>query len=106
MANRMTIFLFQNGAGVHVRDRNNDTPLMCAIEFGHEEVIEALIECGAHLQVKQQHLKLDKSSFKRPLIIINEVDEDVILTDKMDANTKIYWFNLDTFTVTVYNIKK
>lgn len=34
-----------------MRDRNNDTPLMCAIEFGHDEVIKALIECGAHIQV-------------------------------------------------------
>jgi lysophospholipase len=47
----MVQYLMKNGAGVHVRDRNNDTPLMNAIEFGHEKVIDALVECGAHIQV-------------------------------------------------------
>ena len=58
-------FWLQNGAGVHVRDRNNDTPLMCAIEFGHTDVILALVECGAHIQVT-------KMDIKRIILIVNK----------------------------------
>ena len=46
-----------------MRDRNNDTPLMCAIEFGHTDVILALVECGAHIQVT-------KTVIKRIILII------------------------------------
>ena len=28
-------FLMKQGAGIHMRDRNNDTPLLCAIKSGH-----------------------------------------------------------------------
>jgi ankyrin repeat protein len=59
----------QNGAGVHVRDRNNDTPLMCAVEFGHEDVVKALVECGAHIQVTvRSSLRLCKVTALDPIL--------------------------------------
>ena len=41
----------RNGAGIHVRDRNNETPLMCAINADQRTTIMALRACGAHLQM-------------------------------------------------------
>ena len=45
-------YLMRHGAGIHVRDRNNNTPLMCAINADQRATIQALRACGAHLQVK------------------------------------------------------
>ena len=47
------------GCSVHARDRNNQSPLVCAIEAGHEEVIKVLVECGAHLTAKGEGEKLN-----------------------------------------------
>ena len=44
-------YLMRSGAGVHVRDRNNHTPLICAIEAEQKDTIRALRLCGAHLQM-------------------------------------------------------
>jgi ankyrin repeat protein len=44
-------YLMRHGAGIHVRDRNNETPLMCAINGGQKDTIRALRACGAHLQM-------------------------------------------------------
>ena len=46
------VYLMKHGAGIHVRDRNNNTPLMCAINADQRATIQALRACGAHLQVK------------------------------------------------------
>ena len=45
----MTKFLLERGALVHKRDRNNDTPLVCAITGGNVAVVRLLVEVGAHL---------------------------------------------------------
>ena len=39
---RVTVveYLMRNGAGIHVRDRNNDTPLMCAINADQRAIIK------------------------------------------------------------------
>ncbi|XP_066993710.2 L-asparaginase 1 [Anabrus simplex] len=42
-------YLLSNGASVHAKDRYKRTPLMDAINFDHHDVIELLIECGAHI---------------------------------------------------------
>lgn len=55
----------RSGAGVHVRDRNNDTPLMCAIQGEQKETIRALRTCGAHLQMSQIELGEKLSSLAR-----------------------------------------
>ncbi len=44
-------YLMRQGAGVHVKDRNNNTPLMCAIDGEQNDTIRALRACGAHLQL-------------------------------------------------------
>ena len=44
-------YLLKKGAGIHVRDRNNDTPLMCAIKARQRDSIRVLRMCGAHLQL-------------------------------------------------------
>ena len=43
---RVTVveYLMRNGAGIHVRDRNNDTPLMCAINADQRATIKGLLE--------------------------------------------------------------
>ena len=33
----------RNGAGIHVRDRNNDTPLMCAINADQRATIKGTL---------------------------------------------------------------
>ena len=45
----VTEYLMKSGAGVHLKDRNNDTPLLCAIKGCHRDVVRSLIACGAHL---------------------------------------------------------
>ena len=45
----MTKFLLERGALVHKRERNNDTPLVCAITGGNVAVVRLLVEVGAHL---------------------------------------------------------
>ena len=42
---RVTVveYLMRNGAGIHVRDRNNDTPLMCAINADQRATIKGLL---------------------------------------------------------------
>ena len=37
-------WLLEQGARVHARDRNNDTPLMSAVNGGHEEVRIAILQ--------------------------------------------------------------
>lgn len=49
-------YLMRHGAGIHVRDRNNDTPLMCAINAEQKDTIRALRACGAHLQLSPLEL--------------------------------------------------
>ncbi len=44
-------YLLRHGAGVHVRDRSNETPLMCAINERQRDTIRTLRACGAHLQL-------------------------------------------------------
>ncbi|XP_026668297.1 uncharacterized protein LOC108623675 isoform X2 [Ceratina calcarata] len=41
--------LLRNGASIHIKDRFNRTPLTDAIEFDHHEIIQILMQCGAHL---------------------------------------------------------
>ena len=36
----------KSGASVHARDRNHDTPLLCAIKACHRDVIRSLVACG------------------------------------------------------------
>ena len=55
----------RNGAGVHVKDRNNDSPLMCAINGEQKETIRALRTCGAHLQMGPLELGEKLCSFAR-----------------------------------------
>ena len=47
----MVEYLMKSGASVHARDRNHDTPLLCAIKACHRDVIRSLVACGAHLGV-------------------------------------------------------
>lgn len=49
-------YLLKNGASVHSRDRNNDSPLRCAIDAEHEDVIKCLVDCGAHLLISKGEL--------------------------------------------------
>lgn len=43
-------YIMKAGASIHMRDRNNDTPLLCAIKSCHRDVVRSLVACGAHLQ--------------------------------------------------------
>ena len=43
-------YLMRCGAGVHVKDRNGHSPLRCAADAGHADVVKLLVDCGAHLQ--------------------------------------------------------
>ena len=56
-----------------MRDRNNDTPLMCAIEFGHTDVILALVECGAHIQVTKIDIKRNVLIIKNKILSVNNI---------------------------------
>ncbi|XP_039497871.1 L-asparaginase [Drosophila santomea] len=42
-------YLLQNGVSVHVRDRYDRTPLLEAVSTDSHEIIQLLINCGAHL---------------------------------------------------------
>ena len=53
-------YLMRQGAGIHMRDRNNDTPLLCAIKAGHRDVVRSLVSCGAHLQKGSLELGKDQ----------------------------------------------
>ena len=62
----------KSGASVHARDRNHDTPLLCAINAGHRDVIRSLVACGAHLQMGALELTeelcyLSRLGFKKKL---------------------------------------
>ncbi|KAJ9597265.1 hypothetical protein L9F63_011869 [Diploptera punctata] len=46
-------YLLLNGASVHAKDRFDNTPLMDAIQFDNHQVIKLLVQCGAHLALKQ-----------------------------------------------------
>jgi lysophospholipase len=41
--------LLLNGAGVHIRDRYDRSPLTEAINHDHHDIIKLLLKCGAHL---------------------------------------------------------
>ena len=41
--------LLMNGVSVHIRDHYDRTPLLEAISGDHHEIIQILINCGAHL---------------------------------------------------------
>ena len=58
-------YLMRNGAGVHVKDVNNESPLMCAINTEQEEIVQALKACGAHLQLSPLELGEKLTSFAR-----------------------------------------
>ena len=51
-------YLLKSGASVHVRDRNDTTPLQDAIREGHLDVIDILI--------RYQHFK-DKSVYAKSI---------------------------------------
>ncbi|XP_022210348.1 L-asparaginase [Drosophila obscura] len=42
-------YLLQNGVSVHIRDRYDRTPLLEAVSTDSHEIIQLLINCGAHL---------------------------------------------------------
>ena len=54
--NNVVDYLMRHGAGVHVKDVNNESPLMCAINSEQEEIVRALKACGAHLQMSPLEL--------------------------------------------------
>jgi ankyrin repeat protein len=39
--------LLDHGADVNVRDNDSTTPLYCALQEGHLEVVQLLLGCGA-----------------------------------------------------------
>lgn len=41
--------LLLNGAAVHIRDRNDRSPLSEAIDHDHHQIIKLLLKCGAHV---------------------------------------------------------
>ena len=47
----MSKFLLERGALVHKKDRNKETPLLCAIQTGSVSVVRLLVEVGAHLSL-------------------------------------------------------
>ncbi|XP_039281443.1 LOW QUALITY PROTEIN: L-asparaginase [Nilaparvata lugens] len=49
-------YLLVNGASIHMRDRNEITPLLDAINGEHEEVIKVLKQCGAHLTLSPKEI--------------------------------------------------
>ena len=58
-------YLLKSGASVHARDRNNDTPLLCAIKSCQRDVVRSLIACGAHLQLSSLELGEELGSLAR-----------------------------------------
>ena len=47
----MCQFLLERGALVHKKDRNSETPLLCAIQTGSVAVVSLLVQVGAHLSL-------------------------------------------------------
>ena len=47
----MCKFLLERGALVHKKDRNMETPLLCAIQTGSVSVVRLLVQVGAHLSL-------------------------------------------------------
>ena len=47
----MSKFLLERGALVHKKDRNMETPLLCAIQTGSVAVVRLLVQVGAHLSL-------------------------------------------------------
>lgn len=45
----MVKHLLLSGAAVHIRDRNDRTPLMDAISNDHHDIIKLLLKCGSHM---------------------------------------------------------
>jgi len=58
-------YLMKAGASIHCRDRNNDTPLLCAIKACHRDVVRSLVACGAHLQFGSLELGEELCSLAR-----------------------------------------
>jgi len=52
-------FLLKHGVSVHVRDRWDDTPLLCAVKNRRLECVKALLDAGAHLTVSRLQLGTD-----------------------------------------------
>ena len=40
--------LVENGANVHSKDVNGDTPLICAVRSRQVEIVRVLVQAGAH----------------------------------------------------------
>ena len=58
-------YLMRNGAGVHVKDNRNQTPLLEAINSEQPDTIRALLSCGAHLQLSPLELGEKLCTFAR-----------------------------------------
>ena len=63
--NNVVDYLMRHGAGVHVKDVNNESPLMCAINAEQEEIVRALKACGAHLHLSALELGEELGSLAR-----------------------------------------
>ena len=75
-------YLMRNGAGVHVKDVNNESPLMCAINAEQEEIVKALKACGAHLQLSPLELGEKLSSFARLGTVFENYSKILILASE------------------------
>ena len=47
--------LLEEGAELETKDKYGRTPLLCAVENGHEAVVELLLEKGAELETKDSY---------------------------------------------------
>ena len=57
----MIRWLLGRGASVHVRDVNNETPLLSAVRAGHMAVVRTLAQCGAHLDLTPAQVRILES---------------------------------------------
>ncbi|KAM4543243.1 60 kDa lysophospholipase isoform 2-T2 [Odontesthes bonariensis] len=50
---KMVMYLLANGASVHAKDRNGDTPLSNAVRFKQKKIVQLLRKTGAHFSRDQ-----------------------------------------------------
>ena len=82
----MSKFLLERGALVHKKDRNMETPLLCAIQTGSVAVARLLVEVGAHLslpplKVAERLVAAGKDGNLERLKCLMEAGADLSLSD-------------------------
>lgn len=80
------IKLLNEGAKIEAEDRNGNTPLLLAIEYGHDNLVATLLNLGANIQkINKQHINPLEAAIRGQNLMITRLVVEKVLEKGMSS---------------------